>query len=209
MSMVERTPVPVLHHVTLKTNRPDEMMRWYDLVVGLRPNFSGAEGAWMTNDAANHRMALLMAPGLSDDPEKIAHTGMHHIAFEYEDLAGLGQTYVRLEEAGIFPHAFLDHGLTTSLYYVDPDGNSVELQVDNFADWAASSHFMRESPAYAANPIGVNVDPVRYFGAWKDGATHAELHERSFAGEFEPAEPLNLRLPEAPDVVLAPEGSVL
>jgi catechol 2,3-dioxygenase len=193
--MSNTTPHPVLHHVTLKTVRPEEMMRWYNLVVGLVPNFSGPEGAWLTNDASNHRVALLLAPGLKDDPEKITHTGMHHIAFEYPDLAGLMGTYERLGQADIQPHAFLDHGLTTSLYYVDPDGNSVELQVDNFGDWAASTEFMRNSPAYAANPIGVNVDPVPYFAAWRDGASHEELKERAFAGEFTPAEPLDLRLP--------------
>ena len=186
---------PVLHHVTLKTIRPEEMMRWYDLAVGLRPNFSGPEGAWLTNDAANHRMALLLAPGLSDDPDKISHTGMHHMAFEYPDLAGLMGVYERLRDAEIHPHAFLDHGLTTSLYYEDPDGNSVELQVDNFSDWAGSTDFMRNSPAYAANPIGVHVDPLPYFAGWRRGMTHAELHERAFAGEYEPSAPLDLHLP--------------
>jgi len=33
----------------------------------------------------------------------------------------------------------LDHGMTISLYYLDPDGNLLELQVDSFGDWAASS----------------------------------------------------------------------
>ena len=33
----------------------------------------------------------------------------------------------RMRELGIKPHMSLDHGITTSFYYVDPDGNSVEL----------------------------------------------------------------------------------
>ena len=41
-------------------------------------------------------------------------------------------TYQRLKSDGIVPHGCLDHGMTTSFYYVDPDGNSVELQCDNF-----------------------------------------------------------------------------
>jgi catechol 2,3-dioxygenase len=186
---------PVLHHVTMKTTRPTEMMKWYDQTVGLKPNFAGEEGAWLTNDAANHRVALLVAPGLSDDPDKIAHTGMHHLAFEYPDIEGLLSTYGRLKAVGITPHACLDHGLTMSLYYVDPDGNSVELQVDNFGSWDKSSDWMRNSPEYKANPIGVNVDPERLYAAWKDGADHQELHRRCFSGEFEPSVPLDLRLP--------------
>ena len=29
------TPNPVLHHVTLKTNRVEEMVRWYATAVGM------------------------------------------------------------------------------------------------------------------------------------------------------------------------------
>lgn len=31
----------------------------------------------------------------------------------------------------------MDHGLTMSIYYLDPDGNGVELQVDNFGSCPA------------------------------------------------------------------------
>ncbi len=186
---------PVLHHVTLKTNRLNEMCEWYGNAVGLKPNHYGPFGAWLTNDAANHRVAMLVAPGLDDDPSKIAHTGMHHLAFEYPDIDGLLSTYERLKGDGVLPHACLDHGLTTSLYYVDPDGNSVELQADNFGDWDASSEWMRTAREFETNPIGVNVDPDRLVAAWREGSDAAELHRRGFAGEFDPGTPLDLRLP--------------
>ncbi len=191
---------PVLHHVTLKTNRLDEMVKWYGDAVGLKPNHYGPYGAWLANDRANHRVAMLVAPGLSDDPDKIAHTGMHHLAFEYPDIEGLLLTYERLKDHGITPHACLDHGLTTSLYYVDPDGNSVELQADNFSDWDASSEWMRTSAEFQTNPIGINFDPERLVAAWRAGANRDELHRRSFSREFDPGTALDLRLPapEAP-----------
>jgi catechol-2,3-dioxygenase len=181
--------------VTLKTNRVDEMIAWYGTAVGMTTNHHSQFGAWMTNDAANHRVALLAHPALSDDPDKVPHTGMHHLAFEYADISELLDTYDRLKSDGIGPHACLDHGLTTSLYYVDPDGNSVELQADNFGDWAASTEWMRTAPEFDVNPIGVNVDPERLLAAWRDGVDAAELHRRSFSGEFDPGTPLDLRLP--------------
>lgn len=189
------TPNPVLHHVTLKTNRVDEMVQWYGIAVGMTTNHHSQFGAWMTNDAANHRVALLAHPALSDDPDKIPHTGMHHMAFEYADIGQLLDTYDRLKGHDILPHACLDHGLTTSLYYVDPDGNSVELQADNFGDWGASTEWMRTAPEFEVNPIGVNVDPERLLAAWREEPDAAELHRRSFAGEFDPGTPLDLRLP--------------
>lgn len=200
--MTTTTGNPVLHHVTLKTNRQEEMMRWYEKTVGLKPNHAGPFGSWLTNDSANHRVAMLVAPGLDDDPDKIAHTGMHHLAFEYPEIDGLLSTYERLKVEGITPHACLDHGLTTSMYYVDPDGNSVELQYDNFGSWDASSEWMRTAPEFQVNPIGVSFDPEQLVAAWKDGADAAELHRRSFSGEFDPGTPLDLRLP-APDASAA------
>ena len=84
---------------------------------------------------------------------------MHHSAFEYDSFEELNASYLRLKEAGITPALCLDHGMTFSYYYADPDGNNVELQVDNFGDWAKSKEWMRTSEEFKANPIGQFVDP--------------------------------------------------
>jgi catechol 2,3-dioxygenase len=102
---------------------------------------------------------------------------------------------LRLKALGIVPHASLDHGMTTSFYYVDPDGNSVELQYDNFGDWQASSEWMRTSPEFAADPIGVLVDPAKLVEARAQGASPADLHRRAFTGEFQPPGSPDLRIP--------------
>ena len=185
---------PTLHHVSLKTGRQKEMIAWYGTVAGFRVMHKFEGGAWLTNDAANHRLGLLCSPQLSDDPNKLLHTGMHHSAFEYKTLDDLLDTYVRLKSEGIQPHATLDHGMTISLYYVDPDGNSVELQADAFGDWAKSSEFLA-TDAFVASPIGTQFDPDQAVAARDDGATAAELHRRAYAGEFPTSEPLDLRFP--------------
>jgi catechol 2,3-dioxygenase-like lactoylglutathione lyase family enzyme len=122
---------PVLHHVTMKTSRLAEMIAWYAAVVGASVSFRDETAAWMTNDAANHRIAFLAVPGLSDDPQKISHNGMHHSAFEYASFSDLMSSYKRLQNEDIHPAFCLDHGLTASLYYRDPEGNFVELQSDD------------------------------------------------------------------------------
>ncbi len=186
---------PTLHHVNLKTKRLQEMVDWYGIVVGMKPTFQYPNGAWLTNDAANHRLALVTVPLLSDDPDKLMHTGIHHSAYEYATIDDLLSTYTRLKDIGIEPHACLDHGMTTSFYYVDPDGNSVELQVDNFGNWVLSSEWMRTSPQFAANPIGTPIDPEQMVAARQAGASFADLHRRAYDGEFPPAGPLDMRIP--------------
>ncbi len=47
--------------------------------------------------------------------------------------------------------------MTLSLYYADPDGNQVELQIDT-ATVDEANAFMH-SDVFAANPIGVVFDP--------------------------------------------------
>jgi catechol 2,3-dioxygenase len=188
-------PHPVMHHINLKTTRLGEMVDWYGQVCGMRPNFRDDVIAFLTNDAANHRLALLAVPGLAEDPDKLAHTGMHHSAFEFDTLDQLLTRYETLKRRGIVPHACLDHGLTTSFYYEDPDGNSVELQVDNFDDWAASAEWLRTAPEFVANPIGVYVDPGRLVEAFRGGMSAAEIHRRGYTGEFEPETPHDLHLP--------------
>lgn len=186
---------PALHHLNLKTRRLQEMIDWYAMVVGMKLVFRFPGGAWLTNDTANHRLALLTSPALSEDPDQLMHTGMHHWAFEYASIDDLLNTYTRLEAVGIEPHACLDHGMTTSFYYVDPDGHSVEMQVDNFGNWEVSSEWMCSSSQFAANPIGTPIDPRQMVAARQAGASFNDLHKRAYAGEFQPAAPLDLRVP--------------
>jgi catechol 2,3-dioxygenase len=186
---------PILHHVNLKTTRLQEMIDWYATTVGLTTVFVFPGGAWLTNDTANHRLALLTSSKMSDDADKLVHTGIHHFAFEYATFDDLLNAYTRLKELGITPHMALDHGMTLSLYYVDPDGNSVELQADNFGNWDQSSAWMRTSPDFAADPIGKFLDPDQIVAARRAGASHAEIHRRAYAGEFPPTGPVDPRVP--------------
>ncbi len=86
---------------------------------------------------------------------------MHHSAFEYDSFDRPERQLPAPARAGIEPDICIDHGMTLSYYYKDPDGNRVELQVDNFGDWDASREWMRTSADFHANPIGVFVDPAR------------------------------------------------
>jgi catechol 2,3-dioxygenase len=186
---------PKLHHVTIKTSRLDDMVKWYALVVGAEVNFRDQVAAWMTNDAANHRIAFLAVPGLGDDAEKIRHNGMHHCAFEYDSFADLMSSFDRLRQAGVEPAFCLDHGLTMSLYYRDPEGNFVELQSDNFSDWKLSSEFMRTSADFAANPIGTFFDPARVYEKFKSGAEFKGLQKEIRAGGYLPERIPDIGLP--------------
>ena len=186
---------PTLHHVTIKTSRLDQMIAWYTLVIGADIQFRDGTACWMTNDAANHRIAFLAVPGLGDDADKTRHNGMHHCAFEYGSFADLMASYDRMRNAGVEPAFCLDHGLTISLYYKDLEGNYVELQSDNFSDWKQSSEWMRTSPDFAANPIGTFFDPARVYDDFQSGMDFKKLQKAVRAGAYLPDPIPNIGLP--------------
>ena len=84
--------------------------------------------------------------------------GIDHVAFTFASLGDLLHTYRRLAGIGIEPYWCINHGPTTSLYYRDPNGIQVELQIDNFARIEDLNGWMR-SGAFQQNPIGVEFDP--------------------------------------------------
>jgi catechol-2,3-dioxygenase len=177
---------PKLHHVNFKTTRLQEMIDWYGVVAGTEVLHRYEMGAWISNDEANHRIALLAFPGLTDDPDRDAHTGLHHTAFEYASFDELDDSFRRMRDEGITPAFCLDHGMTLSYYYADPDGNHVELQCDAFGDWAKSAEWMRSSDEFRADPIGKFVDPDKVSAARDRGASFDEIHAKALAGELAP-----------------------
>jgi catechol 2,3-dioxygenase len=187
---------PKFHHVNLKTTRLQEMIDFYGTLVGAEVVFQFDGGAWLSNDAANHRIALLAFPNFVDDPEKEGRTGMHHSALEYTTFEDMNSSYLRLkEQEDITPALCLDHGMTLSYYYADPDGNHVELQVDCFGDWQKSKAWMLGSDEFKANPIGVFVDPEQIAADHVAGMGFAEIHAKAMASGYAP-EQVPVEIPE-------------
>jgi hypothetical protein len=86
-----------------------------------------------------------------------------------------------LDQAGIRPVCCLNHGPTTSMYYADPDGNQVELQVDNYDTVQEAGAFFY-SAAFAQNPIGVDFDPADLAARFHAGEDEASIKRRPDSG---------------------------
>jgi catechol-2,3-dioxygenase len=149
-----RVPTKLAHFV-VRTPRYDETVRWHQAVLGARVVAANPMLTFLTFDDEHHRIAVVNAPDLPETPPA---AGIDHVAFTMASLGDLLHTYRRLRAADIVPYWCINHGPTTSLYYRDPNGVQVELQVDNFPDLAALNAWMR-SDAFRANPIGVEFDP--------------------------------------------------
>ncbi|MGM0931083.1 MAG: VOC family protein [Actinomycetota bacterium] len=200
--------VPKLHHATFMTLDVDSMVHWYEIVCGLQPVYYAEHAAWLTNDEANHRIALLRLPGTRVPTDKPHTAGLHHTAFEYATFDQWLDNYVRLREAAILPALCLHHGMTMSMYYVDPDGNGVEIQVDVFGDWLVSKEWMWASQEFADDQIGAQFDPERLVEARLAGLSADEIQERAYARGYLPAREASLNFPDVWPARVALEPSL-
>lgn len=103
--------------------------------------------------------------------------GLHHVAFAFATLRGLLEAWKLRKELGIIPTWSVNHGLATSIYYKDPDGNEIETQVDNFATLEEANEFM-VSKFFQENPIGTDVNPEELLGRLEAGEEEELLKKR-------------------------------
>jgi catechol 2,3-dioxygenase len=195
----KRRPIiaPKLHHATFLTLKLDEMVAWYEIVCGLTPVHYSDGAAWLTNDEANHRIALIAHPKTKKPVGKPTSAGLHHTAFEYAKFDEWLDNYVRLKGEGILPFMCLDHGMTMSMYYADPEGNGVEIQVDMFGDWHVSTEWMWASREFAENYTGIFFDSDKLVEAREQGVSKDEIHAGARAGKYIPENPpTDILLPE-------------
>jgi catechol 2,3-dioxygenase-like lactoylglutathione lyase family enzyme len=164
----------IFAHVVLQTANLKAMRDWYLTVLNARVVQEGGPLCFMTYDDEHHRVAIIEMPDLAARDGKAR--GVHHVAYTYASLGDLLATYRRLKKAGIEPYWPINHGPTVSLYYRDPDGNSLELQVDAFSKDDAMAFF--DSAAFRANPIGVLFDPEEMVRKYESGVPEPDLLRR-------------------------------
>ncbi len=166
-------------HIVFKTTDKAKLMGWYGTVLSARVVFQNGFIGFLTYDDEHHRIAFIENPNLEPCNDK--SVGLHHVAFTYDTLKDLVANFERLRAVGISPSHCINHGPTTSMYYKDPDGNSVELQVDNFATNADADAWFN-SGEFAENPIGVDFEPEDLAAKLRDGVPEADLKKRPNIG---------------------------
>jgi catechol 2,3-dioxygenase-like lactoylglutathione lyase family enzyme len=194
---------PGLQHYGLITANLNAMVDWYRKVLGMTvthrselPQIARGQApfagfAFVTMDALHHRLVFFHVPDSGADPNKRKHIRLQHVAYNYKSLDELLGTYVRLKKLGILPEWAADHGVSLSIYYLDPDRNRIELNFDNYDDEWMGTEFMRSSGSRAVRPA--EFDPDKMVVARDAGESPWLLHQRALAGEFAPAKPYDPR----------------
>jgi len=136
-----------LGHVVFYVRELERSVHFYTDVVGLE-----VRGRVFNNRAAilstghSHHELLLIQVGEAPGPLTGHRIGLYHVGWKIgETLSELKAIYQRILDNGYAIDGMSDHTVSQSLYLHDPDGNELELFVDDPAvDWRHDSSWLDE-----------------------------------------------------------------
>lgn len=159
----------------------EEMVKWHCNFFGGRVVHGTDHAAFISFDHEHHRLVIIADPGHKPVADRRAACGIYHIAFTLDTLAELADSYEQKKAHGILPHWPVNHGMSTSMYYFDPDRNEFEMQVDNF-DTAEEAHRFMMTDEFKANAIGVDFVPEDFVKRVRSGEPESKIKERPVIG---------------------------
>jgi catechol 2,3-dioxygenase len=113
-------------HLVLNVRDVAASEKFYTEILGFEVAIRRPHASFLTCGRIHHDLALFQAP---DDAQEATQNriGLNHFAVQIEDLAELKEFYQLLKESGVTIDRTVDHGMTSSVYFFDPDGNRVEF----------------------------------------------------------------------------------
>ena len=165
-------------HIVLRTAQYPEMVAWWTDFLEAEVRHGNDFISFLSYDDEHHRLAIANMPHLQPRDKKSA--GVEHFAFTYATLDDLFAHYERMKAKGVSPYWTINHGMNFSAYYRDPDGNQVETQIDCMS--VEDSISFMDSEAFAANPIGIDVDFERLIARRRSGEGVSTIIDYATAG---------------------------
>ena len=120
-------------HLVLNVKDVEASAKFYTQVLGFDISVKRPDGSatFLTCGEIHHDLALFKAPE-GAEPIKPGALGLNHFAVQVADFEALKEVYQSLKEHGVKVQRTVDHGMTGSVYFSDPDGNGIEFFFDKF-----------------------------------------------------------------------------
>lgn len=123
-----------LGHLVLKVRDIRPSRDFYVRTLGLRVAHEDLERGtvFLSFGTAHHDLALFQLA--SGDAPGAAQPGLHHMAWQLGSFDELREAHRELKAMGVPIESAVEHNVTRSIYFHDPDGNRVELYCDMVED---------------------------------------------------------------------------
>jgi catechol 2,3-dioxygenase len=123
-----------LGHIVLKVRDAEKSKEFYTRALGLKVAHEDREhGAVFLSFGVQHHDLALFQLATGDTPAA-TQPGLHHTAWQVGSFAELQAAHRELGALGIEVESTIEHNVTRSVYFRDPDGNRVELYCDMVED---------------------------------------------------------------------------
>jgi len=123
-----------LGHIVLKVRDAAKSRDFYTRTLGLKVAHEDLErgAVFLSFGETHHDLALFqLATGEAPDATQ---PGLHHMAWQLGSVEELQAAYRELKALGVPIESTVEHNVTRSIYFPDPDGNRVELYCDMVAN---------------------------------------------------------------------------
>jgi catechol 2,3-dioxygenase-like lactoylglutathione lyase family enzyme len=113
-------------HVVLGVRDPQKSIAFYTEVLGMElvNVLDEMQMAFFSFGDRDHDIAVIKVP----DDEPVGSRGLSHTALEIDGgEKELREFYERLKSKGVAVEFTANHVLTKSMYFLDPDGNRIEV----------------------------------------------------------------------------------
>lgn len=131
-------------HVVLNVTDVAKSIEFYTNILGFEVVKTNSENtaAFLNCGEMHHDLALFKAS--TDIPNKKGSVGLNHFAVLVDDIDQLKSLKENLESVGYSNLRTVDHGMTGSIYFEDPDGNGIEFYFDRYEDPAEGLAVMKD-----------------------------------------------------------------
>tara|TARA_B100000949_G_C14252177_1_gene438713 strand:- start:133 stop:579 length:447 start_codon:yes stop_codon:yes gene_type:complete len=116
-------------HLVLNVKNVQKSTQFYTEVLGFQVALQKKDATFLTCGKIHHDLALFQASPMATPVTK-GGLGLNHMALQVENFDMLTQYYHMLKDREAIDRT-TDHGMTSSIYLTDPDGNGIELFCNN------------------------------------------------------------------------------
>lgn len=131
MSQTEKSPIKIerIAHIVLFVKDPEASAKWYSDILGMEISARAGDGPYkggvfLSFGVSDHDIALFKADDDAPRGKEFEHVGLRLVSTNLDDLR-TNYDFFRRHNVEIVE--ILDHGVSTGIYFKDPDGHMLEI----------------------------------------------------------------------------------